>query len=87
MEGYRISRDAGWEPLLRDALTRQRVAVILSHSRELFGGPLGSRQAAEEIGRRLRELDPADAHRLRIGRIFWANDAALVEIERSRPPR
>ncbi len=87
LKGYRISRDAGWEPLLRDALTHQRVAVILSHSRDLFGGPFGSRQAAEEIGRRLREVDPADAHGLRIGRISWANGAALVEIERSRPPR
>jgi hypothetical protein len=87
LEGYRISRDAGWEPLLRDALTHQRVAVILSHSRELFGGPFGSRQAAEEIGRRLREVDPADGHGLRVGKTSWATGAALVEIEQSRPPR
>ncbi len=87
LEGYRISRDADWKPLLRDALTHQRVAVVLSHSRELFGGPFGQRQAAEEIGRRLREVDPADAHGLRVGRISWANGAALVEIERSRLPR
>ena len=61
--------------------------MILSHSWDLYGGPFGSRQAAEEIGRRLREVDPADAHGLRIVKLSWANGAALVEIERSRPPR
>lgn len=77
LEGYRISRDGRWEPILPDALTHQRVAGILSHCRELFGGAFGSRQAAEEIGRRLRERDPVDAHGLRVGKISWANGAAL----------
>ena len=84
LEGYRLSQDDGWEPLLRDALTHPRVAVILSHSRELFGGPFSAGQAAEQIGRRLRARDPADAHGLRVKRIRWANGAALVEIEQSR---
>jgi hypothetical protein len=84
LEGYPLSRDTDWEPFLRDALTHRRVAAILSHSRDLFGGrPFSARQVAEEVTRRLRERDPSDAHGLRLGRVSWANGAALIEVEQS----
>ena len=88
LEGYQVSRDDGWEPFLRDAAARPRVAAILSHSRDLFGGrPFTARQVAEEIGRRLRERDPSDSLGLRVGHVSWANGAALVEVEQSPPRR
>lgn len=88
LPGYRLSRDTGWEPLLRDAPAYPSVAAVLSHSRELFGGrPFTARQVEDEVARRLRERDPSDALGLRVTRVSWANGAALVEVERSRPPR
>ena len=88
LEGYQVRRDDGWEPFLRDAAARPRVAAILSHSRDLFGGrPFTARQVAEEIGRRLRERDPSDSLGLRVGHVSWANGAALVEVEQSPPRR
>jgi len=77
LEGYRLSRDGGWDPLLRDALTHQRVAVILPFQGALRRplqrpggrrggrwGPLNARRpAASTILRRTPPVRPAQTER------------------------
>jgi hypothetical protein len=85
-----ISHDDSWEPFLQDALTHERVALVFSHSAEIFGvRRLTAPRAREVVSRKLRERDPAGARGLRISRMIWANGSGLVEVEsrrRDTPP-
>lgn len=88
LEGYQtISHDDDWEPFLRDALTRERVVAVFSHSRALFGARPTRARVLDAVTQQLRSRDPGDELGLRVRRFVWMNGAGLVEVEAARPPR